>query len=200
MGTQGRDRFLYSLMDALARAIEAQDEYTSLHQTMVSRLARLLAQELQLSSFEIEGVRIAGQLHDIGKIAIPNELITKVGRLHDEEFTLIKTHVKRGVEILEKIEFPWPIVTMISQHHERMDGSGYPNGLRGEEILFGSRILAVADMANAVVSARPYREALGVEAVLSILRDEDKARYDADVISAFNCLLDKKDEQFIKCL
>ena len=184
--------FIYPLIDALMRAMESRDGYTVNHQNGVSRLARRIAQELGLSSFEVEGIRVAGQLHDIGKIAIPSQLLTKVDRLHEEELTLVKTHVNRGVEILENIDFPWPILAMVSQHHERLDGSGYPNGLKGDEICLSARILAVADVTDAVINARPYRAALSTEALLTILQDDNDLLYDQEVVSVLHRLILEK--------
>lgn len=195
-----RERFPYQLMDILVRTMESRDVYTVDHQHMVSKLARRLAQELQLSSFEVEGIRIAAHLHDIGKIAVPAELLTKFGKLQSEEFTLIKTHVKRGVEILKDVDFPWPVKTMVAQHHERLDGSGYPEGLRGDEITLGSRILAVADVANAVTRTRPYRQAMGVDAMLAIFRDDQGVCFDTDVVSALNQLVQQEDKIMMECL
>ncbi len=186
------NHFLYQLIDSLIRAIEIRDQYTARHQCATSALARSLAQELGLSAFEVEGVRVAGQLHDIGKIAIPSQLLSKVGSLTKEEFALVKTHVNRGVEILSGVDFPWPIETMVAQHHERMDGSGYPNNLKNHEIYFGARILAVADTANAVINARPYRKAMGIECAISIFEADAGKCYDTDVVSALLSLIKKK--------
>jgi len=178
-------RFLYQLISSLTRAMESRDQYTALHQDTTSELARLLAQELKLSAFEVEGIRVAGQLHDIGKIALPAQVLSKVGELTKEEFSLIKTHVNRGIEILGDVDFPWPVASIISQHHERMDGSGYPNNLKHDEINLGARILAVADTANAVVNARPYRKAMGIKSALSIFENDSGKQFDTDVVSAF---------------
>ena len=197
MKNNDKHRFLYQLVEVLVRTMESRDPYLVNHQKLVSGLARRLAQELKLSAQEVEGIRIAGQLHDIGKIALPSELLSKLDKLHFEEFELIKTHVRRGNEILEGIEFPWPIQTMIGQHHERLDGSGYPDGLRGDEICLGARILAVADLVNAVTRTRPYRVAMGIETMLSIFEEDRGVCYDADVIVALNNLIDRKDEKFM---
>lgn len=195
-----RYRFLYQLVDVLVRTMESRDPYLVNHQKMVSGLARRLAQELRLSADEVEGIRVAGQLHDIGKIALPSELLSKLDKLHYEEFELIKTHVQRGLEIIEGIEFPWPIQAMVGQHHERLDGSGYPDGLRGDEICIGARILAVADLVNAVTRTRPYRVAMGIETMLSIFQEDGGVCYDADVIAALNRLIDRKDKKFMEYL
>jgi len=195
-----RYRFLYQLIDVLVRTMESRDPYLVNHQKMVSGLARRIAQEMKLSADEVEGIRVAGQLHDLGKIALPSELLSKLDKLHYEEFELIKTHVKRGNEILEGIEFPWPVQTIIGQHHERLDGSGYPDGLRHDEICLGARILAVADLVNAVTRTRPYRVAMGIETMLSIFEEDRGVCYDTDVVKALNNLLGRKDEKFMEYL
>ena len=200
MKDNARHRFLYQLVDILIRTMESRDPYLVNHQRMVSGLARRLAQELKLSAQEVEGIRIAAQLHDIGKIALPSELLSKLDKLHYEEFELIKTHVKRGIEILDGVDFPWPILTMIGQHHERLDGSGYPHGLRGDEICLGARILAIADLVNAVTRTRPYRMAMGIETMLSIFSEDGGVCYDADIIAALNRLIERKDEKFMEYL
>jgi len=196
----GDSRFLYKLIDVLMRTMERRESYTHNHQNWVSVVARRLAQELKMSANEVEGIRIAGQLHDVGKIAVPTELLTKVGSLCHEEFELIKTHVVHSVEILESIEFPKSVLQMIKQHHERLDGSGYPQGLKNTEIVDGARILALADMADAVSGPRPYRPAQGVEGVLKILEEDQGCSYDRDVANAFYSLLKRDDEELLRAL
>ncbi|MGR3972801.1 HD domain-containing protein [Shewanella sp. 1180_01] len=148
----------------------------------------MIGQEMRLSAFEVEGIRVAGLLHDIGKSAIPNELLSKYGHLTAEEYALIKTHAARADGLLFGIDFPWPVREMILQHHERMDGSGYPNGLMGNEICLGARILAVSDITDAMMNARPYRGALGIEKVISELADNSHL-YDPDVCKAFMAIV-----------
>lgn len=200
MPFQNDHRFAYQVIDVLMRALAPRDSYTVSHQNHVSVFARLLGHEMGLGSFEVEGIRLAGQLHDIGKIAIPADILTKSGKLTPEEYALVKTHVVRGVEILGDVEFPWPITSMVGQHHERLDGSGYPAGLKGDEICLGGRILAVADTLDAVMHSRPYREGLGIEAVIAIFEEDDSVQYDQDVVRAFHRLLDGQDENLMKCL
>lgn len=200
MKIQNEHRFAYQVIDVLTRTLEHRDIYTVNHQHHVSAIARLLGHELGMDSFEVEGVRLAGQLHDIGKIAIPADILTKSGRLNFEEFELVKTHVVRGVEILSDIDFPWTIATMVGQHHERMDGSGYPKGLAGDEIGLGGRILAVADTCDAVVHSRPYRDGQGIEAVISIFDEDAGVKYDKDVVAAFHRLLKSQNENFMQCM
>ena len=196
----GDSRFLYRLIDVLMRTMERRESYTHNHQNWVSVIARRLAQELKMSANEVEAIRIAGQLHDVGKIAVPTELLTKVGSLCREEFELIKTHVMHSVEILESIELPESILKMIKQHHERLDGSGYPHGLKGTELVDGARVLALADMADAVSGPRPYRPAQGVEGVLKILEEDQGRSYDGDVADAFKALLARNDEELLRAL
>jgi len=183
-----RDLFLYQLINTMSSVMAASDPYTAHHQNNVAVIARLIGQEMKLSSFEVEGIRIAGQLHDIGKSAIPNELLSKYGVLIAEEFALIKTHAARAEELLSGIDFPWPIREMVLQHHERMNGNGYPNGLMGNEICLGARILAVSDITDAMMNARPYRKALGLESVISEIANNSQL-YDEDVCKAFMAVI-----------
>jgi HD-GYP domain-containing protein (c-di-GMP phosphodiesterase class II) len=176
--------FLYQLINAFYSILAVNDTYTAHHQNNVAVIARLIGQKLGLSDFEVEGIRIAGQIHDIGKSAIPNELLSKSGKLNYEEFSLIKTHASRAEEILKDIDFPWPVLDMVLQHHERMDGSGYPKGLVGDKICLGARILAVADLTDAMINPRPYRRSLGLEAVIEELTNHSQL-YDQDVCKAF---------------
>ena len=169
---------------ALARTVEVRDPYTAGHQRRVSELGAAMALHMGLGEERAEGVRVAGMLHDVGKINIPAEILSKPGLLTTMEFELIKGHARAGFEILEAIHFPWLVAEMTLQHHERQDGSGYPTGLRGDEILPDARILAVADVVEAMASHRPYRPALGVAAALEEVRSGAGTRYDADAVAA----------------
>jgi PAS domain S-box-containing protein len=169
---------------ALARTIEVRDPYTAGHQRRVSELGASMALGMGLSAERTEGVRVAGMLHDVGKINIPAEILSKPGRLTAMEFELIKGHARAGFEILEAIHFPWPVAQMTLQHHEREDGSGYPEGLNGEEILPEAHILAVADVVEAMASHRPYRPALGIAAALEEIRSGAGTRYNAAAVAA----------------
>lgn len=180
--------FLYQLIHVTSSIVGVSDTYTAQHQTNVSVIARLIAQQMNLSAFEVEGIRVAGQLHDIGKSAIPNELLSKYGVLNFEEFELIKTHAKRSSEILSNVDFPWPIKEMVIQHHERMDGSGYPKGVSGDDICIGARILAVSDITDAMMNARPYRKSLGLDAVIVELT-KNYFLYDPVVCNAFMSII-----------
>jgi len=169
---------------ALARSVEVRDPYTAGHQRRVSELATAMTLHMGLGGERAEGVRVGGMLHDVGKITIPAEILSKPGLLSLMEFGLIKGHAQSGFEILAAIRFPWPVAEMALQHHERPDGSGYPRGLEGEQILLEARILAVADVVEAMASHRPYRPALGLDAALAEVRSGAGVRYDADAVAA----------------
>jgi PAS domain S-box-containing protein/putative nucleotidyltransferase with HDIG domain len=175
---------LESTATSLALAVEMKDPYTAGHQERVKKLACAIAQEMGLSNDQVEGVRITSSLHDIGKIGVPAEILSKPGRLSDIEHNLIKNHPQTGYELLKDIEFPWPVAQIVLQHHERMDGSGYPQGLKGEEILLEARVLAVADLVEAMASHRPYRAALGIEAALEEISKNKGILYDSEVVDA----------------
>ena len=144
-------------IEALATVSEVRDPYTAGHQRRVTRLACAVARELGLPADRVAGLRVMGLLHDMGKISIPAEILSKPGKLSDTEFAIIKSHAQAGYEIVKEIRFPWPVAEVILQHHERLDGSGYPQGLTGPDIILEARILAVADVVEAMASHRPYR-------------------------------------------
>ncbi|HEX9014829.1 MAG TPA: CHASE domain-containing protein [Chloroflexota bacterium] len=169
---------------AIAVTTELRDPYTAGHQQRVSQLAQAIAVEMKLSQFQVDEVRIAGEIHDIGKISVPAELLSKPGKLNEMEFAILKDHSRSGYEILKEIDFPWPIADIVLQHHEMLDGSGYPNGLRGEEILRGARIIAVADIVEAMTSHRPYRPSLGLETALGEIEAARGNRYDPEAVDA----------------
>ena len=174
-------------VNALASTIEKRDPYTAGHQQRVAKLASAIAKELKLSDTRIEGIRIAGLLHDIGKISIPAEILNKPGRLTEIEFDFIKNHPQIAFDVLKDIEFPWPVASIVLQHHEKMNGSGYPKGLNGEKILLESRILTVSDVVEAMSSHRPYRPAFDIKVVLKEITDFKNKYFDIDVVEA--CLL-----------
>lgn len=182
---------LYQLVDVLSAAIEARDFYTSQHHKRVSRLARLIAQELKLPNEQIKCIRISATLHDIGKLGIPTSILTKVGKLRKEEFELIKQHPVIGEEILQKVDFKWPIAKIVRQHHERFDGSGYPDGLAGSDILLEARVIAVADVVESMTSARPYRHELGLSAAMAEIVKNRGVLYDPDIVDACCKLYDR---------
>ncbi|MBN1833624.1 MAG: response regulator [Deltaproteobacteria bacterium] len=171
-------------VEALAMTVEMRDPYTAGHQNRVSSLACAITEELGYDGTNVEGIRMAAKIHDLGKITVPAEILNKPGRLTEIEFTLIKTHSRLGYEILKDIAFPWPIAQIVLQHHERLDGSGYPQGLTEKEILLEAKILAVADVIEAMASHRPYRPALSLdEALEEIVRHKGRL-YDSEVTDA----------------
>jgi PAS domain S-box-containing protein/putative nucleotidyltransferase with HDIG domain len=171
-------------VQAMAYTIETRDPYTAGHQRRVTQLACALAEKLGLPNDVLEGVRMAGDLHDIGKIYVPAEILSKPGKLSEAEYNIIKTHSQVGYDILKTIEFPWPIADIVLQHHERMDGSGYPAGLQGKDILLEARILAVADVIEAMATHRPYRPALSIEDALEEISENKGQLYDPKVVEA----------------
>ena len=173
-----------AITQAMSVVVESRDPYTAGHQKRVAALARAMAQEMRLSPDQIDAVRMAGTLHDIGKIAVPAEILTNPGRLSNKAFELIKDHPQTGYDILHGIEFPWPVAEIILQHHEVMDGSGYPKGLTGADILLEARILTVADIVEAIGSHRPYRPSLGIEKALDEISLKKGILYDPVVVDA----------------
>jgi len=183
-------------IQAMAGIVERRDPYTAGHQQRVAQLCRAIALEMDLSEAQVEGIFMAALIHDIGKIAVPAEILSKPGRLSETEFQLIKIHPESGYDILKGIEFPWPIAEITFQHHERMDGSGYPRCLTGAQILLEARIMAVADTVEAMATHRPYRPALGVEAALGEVTLKAGSLYDAQVVSACCSIFSKEAFRF----
>ncbi len=181
-----------SIVQAMATTTEVRDPYTAGHQRRVSRLATAIAEEMRLPKHIIEGIRLAGMIHDLGKISVPAEILTKPGKLSLLEFEIIKKHIHAGYDILKSVEFLWPIAQIVLQHQERYDGSGYPSGLKKEEILIEARVLGVADVVEAMAFHRPYREALGIEKALNEISDNRGIRYDPKVADACLCLFNEK--------
>ena len=169
---------------ALASAVETRDQYTAGHQNRVARLACAISQEMSLPKDLIEGVKMAAQIHDIGKLAIPSEVLGKPGQLSEQEWALIQCHPGVGYSILKSIRFLWPVPTIVHQHHERLDGSGYPSGLRSGSILLEARILSVADVVEAMTSHRPYRPALGIKAALEEIHENRGKLYDREAVDS----------------
>jgi putative nucleotidyltransferase with HDIG domain len=174
-------------INALTAALELNDLYTAGHQKRVSDIACQIARKMELSHDQITAIRLAGLVHDIGKISIPSEILSKPSKLDELEFGLVKRHSSIGFDILKRIPFPWPIAKIVLQHHERMDGSGYPQGLSGDEILLEARIIGVADVVEAMSFHRPYRPALGIEKALEEISKNKGILYDPDVVDT--CLM-----------
>lgn len=189
---------LQQTVAALARAIEQRDPYTDGHQKRVAQLAVATAEEMGMSKDAVNAIRLAAMVHDIGKIHIPAELLSRPGKLTHTEFELIKQHPQAGFEIVGDIDFPWPIGEIILQHHERMDGSGYPNGLKGDDILLEARVVGVADVVDAMASHRPYRVALGIEAALSEIQSNAGKLFDPAIVDACVRVIEKANRDFWK--
>ncbi len=186
---QSISTLMHETVKALSMILEKRDLYTSGHQHRVSRLAVAMAERLGLGSEEIAAVRTAGLLHDIGKICIPMAILSRPARLSPGEMALVQDHPRTGLDILRNIPFPWPVGVIIHQHHERMDGSGYPNAIAGDDILPGARIVAVADVLEAMSSHRPYRPALGIKAAMEEFSTHRGSRYDSDVVDVMSELV-----------
>jgi putative two-component system response regulator len=182
------------IIRAMGLTVESRDPYTSGHQHRVALLSSAMAAEMGLSEDQIEGIRLAGMIHDLGKITVPAGILSKPTRLTELEFGLIKTHPQIGYDILKGIEFPWPIAQIVHQHHEKMDGSGYPQGLSGEDILIEARIICVADVVEAMASYRPYRPAIGLDKALEEIADNAGKLYDPEAVNA--CLRLFKEKGF----
>ncbi|MCJ9429432.1 bacteriohemerythrin [Kordiimonas marina] len=187
---------LMSTVAAVAKALEARDPYTAGHQHRVSEIAVAIAEKMGLDAHRIEGIRLGASIHDIGKLAVPAELLTKPSRLSDIEYELIKNHAPAGRDILADIQFPWPIYDIVSQHHERIDGTGYPDGLKGDEICLEARIVAVADVFEAMSAHRPYRAGLGPDRAIEELTRNSGLAYDKNAVDALIDLLVEDKNRF----
>jgi PAS domain S-box-containing protein/putative nucleotidyltransferase with HDIG domain len=185
---------LEKTIQAMAMVVEMRDPYTAGHQRRVTQLACAIANKMGLSEEQISALRLAGLIHDVGKVRVPTEILTNPDGLSDAEFSMIKMHPLIGYEILKTMELPWPIAEIVHQHHERMNGSGYPAGKMGEDIILEARILAVADVVEAIASHRPYRAALGIDAALAEISMNSGSLYDPKVVRA--CLELFKKEGF----
>jgi HD-GYP domain-containing protein (c-di-GMP phosphodiesterase class II) len=185
--TQYQERFrtgLEQTIQVIADTIDQRDAYTSGHQKRVAELCTRIGSELGLSEEQTHGLHLAASIHDLGKIGIPAEILSKPGRLSAMQYNLIKEHSQLGYDILKNVTFPWPIADIVLQHHERLDGSGYPNGLKADAMLLESRILAVADVVEAMSSHRPYRAAKGIDVALDEILAQRGILYDAAVVDA----------------
>jgi putative nucleotidyltransferase with HDIG domain len=193
---QRLEKNLNAIIEAISKIMDTRDPYTSGHQQRVAQLAVRIAQELRLPREQKEAVRIAAALHDIGKIGIPSEILTKPATLNEVEFSLIKKHPEMGYDILKDIDFTYPIAQIVLQHQERMDGSGYPQRLKGKDILLEAKIIGLADVVEAMLSHRPYRPALGLEAALAEISKNKGILYEPRVVEACIRLFREKGFKF----
>ena len=177
-------RMLNGTVEAMASLCEKIDPYTAGHQRRVARLACAIAKEMGLSDEQVYGIRVIGVVHDIGKMALPDEILSKPGVLNAEELSIVQTHPQVAYDVLKNLEFPWPVAQTVLQHHERVDGSGYPNKLAGEDIILEARILCVADVVESMVSHRPYRPAPGLEKAMEEIELNSGVLYDPMVADA----------------
>ncbi len=177
-------KMMEGIINTVLSMVEGKDPYTAAHQRRVSKLAVAIAREIGLDEKEIEGLRVAGLLHDIGKFYVPSEILSKPGKLDTEEWNLIKKHPTKSYETLKNNDFPWPVTKIVYQHHERIDGSGYPQGLLGDEIIWESKILAVADVVEAISSHRPYRSARKLDSALKELKNNRGILYEPKIVDA----------------
>jgi putative nucleotidyltransferase with HDIG domain len=182
------------IVESTAHVVEARDPYTAGHQRNVAKLACAIAEKLGFSQHGIEGVRMAALIHDLGKISIPAEILSKPSRLSEIEFSLVREHPKVGYNILRDIEFPWPLAEMVFQHHERINGSGYPRGLSGDKMLEEAKILGVSDVLEAMAADRPYRPALGMDTAIEEIAKNAGVLYDSRVVDA--CILFLKENGY----
>lgn len=183
---------LESTIQAIATIVEKRDPYTAGHQRRVAKLAVAIAQKMGINPDRVEGLRLASIVHDIGKVSVPTEILTNPNQLDPNDFEVVKTHPVIGFEILRELKFSTPVAQIVSQHHERLNGTGYPNHLKGEHILVESRILAVADVVEAIISHRPYRPARSVSEALEEIEKASGEYYDSDVVNAC-CKLFRED-------
>ena len=188
---------LLGIINAMSVTVEKRDPYTAGHQVRVAKLSRAIAEEMNLPKPTVEGTYLAGIIHDIGKISVPAEVLSKPSSLLEEEFSLIKKHSQTGYDILKTIKFLWPIPDIVLQHHERLDGSGYPQGLAGDDILVEARILAVADTVESMASHRPYRPELGLEIALEEIMQKRGKLYDEAVVDACITLFNEKGYELV---
>jgi len=183
-------------ISAISLVTEARDAYTAGHQRRVSKLAVVIAEEMGFPQDRVEGIKIAGLIHDVGKINLPAEILSKPGKLSEIEFSLIKNHSKIGYDILKKIDFLWPVARIVLQHHERLDGSGYPQGLKGDKILLEAKIIGTADVVEAMSSHRPYRLSLGIDKALEEISQNKGILYDPEMVDACIKLFKEKEFKF----
>ncbi|MCK5129363.1 MAG: response regulator [Clostridiales bacterium] len=182
--TESLQKAMNATVITMSTIIELRDPYTAGHERRVGNLAVEIAKKMKLSKKQLDCIYVTGYLHDIGKISVPAEILSKPGKLTNIEFEFIKTHVTYGYDVLKKVELPWPVANVVYQHHERMDGSGYPRGLKGDEIMIEAKIMAVADVVEAMTSHRPYRPSLGLDIALNEIETNKGKLYDEEVANA----------------
>ena len=183
-GKESLRKTMTGFVATIDRIVEYRDPYTAGHERRVGLMAAAIGREMGLAAQQVDGLLYGGYVHDVGKIFAPAEILTRPGRLNDMEFAIVRAHSRVGYDILQGVDFPWPVALMALQHHERYDGSGYPDGLAGEAILLEARVIAVADVVEAMATHRPYRAALGLEAALAEIEDGGGTRYDPRVVAA----------------
>jgi len=189
-------KFIEGTAHIIMEIVEIRDPYLTGHQQRVSQLATAIAQEMKLPQDKIEGVRFASLVHDVGKVNLPTEIVSKLNKLSEVEFNLIKNHPRIGYEILKKVDFPWPIAEIVFQHQEKIDGSGYPRRLKGVEILIEAKILGVANVVEAMSSSRSYRPAISVDESLAEISKNKNILFDPEVVDACLRLFKEKGFKF----
>lgn len=188
---RGTRHVLKQTVDAIAMAMEKRDPYTAGHEKRVALLGLEIAKEMGLSEDAREGLEYGALLHDVGKLGVPTDILTRPGKLTFSEYEVVKSHAEHGYDIVRSIDFPWPVADIVRQHHERLDGSGYPQGLKGDAICQEARIIGVADVVEAMCSHRPYRAGLGMEIALDELAAGSGTRYDAEVVAACRAVIER---------
>ena len=189
-------KFIEGTAYIIMKVVETRDPYSIGHQQRVSKLATAITQEMKLPQDKIEGIRIASLVHDIGKVNLPTEIISKPNKLIEVEFNLVKNYPKVGYDILKKVDFPWPIAEIVLQHQEKIDGSGYPRGLKGDEICIEAKILGVANVVVAMSSYKSYRPALSIDEALAEISNNKNILFDPEIVDTCNKLFKEKDFKF----
>ena len=189
-------KFIEGTANIITKVVETRDPYSTGHQQRVSQLATAIAQEMKLPQDRIEGVRLASLVHDVGKVNLPTEIVSKPSKLVEVEFNLLKNHPRVGYEILKKVDFPWPIAEIVFQHQEKIDGSGYPRGLKGNDILIEAKILGVANVVEAMSSYKSYRPALSIDEALAEIVENKNILFDPEVVDICVKLFKEKGFKF----
>ncbi len=182
--TDSLQKTMQSTIEVVSSILELRDPYTAGHQIRVGNLALRIGEKIGMHNKNIAGLYVSGYLHDLGKISVPSEILTKPSKLNPVEFEIIKSHVEYGYGVLRKLDLPWPVADIVRQHHERIDGSGYPEGLGEDEILLEAKVLAVADVVEAMTSHRPYRPGLGLEMACNEIKTQRGIKFDEEIVDA----------------